>query len=863
MSHIEGDEVHAIQIPNDSDAAELEESSPPGLSSPVSPAADAGSAVDYAHLPPRHVSRPGSSFANNNPEPSTESKQRRKLSIFDVVQMTNMKVNAESLGASSARGQASARPARLTTHASDSQPPLETQGSTSNLQRTITHSGVRTTPRLGLGVSDDPDKPRKPKSANLLKMTHAARAVMNNIKQEKEKDHNRSFDKSVDMDMDVNAAVPDEPTEVKGMWAPNTTFLIGWSYLIMSFAIYNVITVSYRMAFWSDHTVDITPDVISLLCIDSISDICFFVEIYLNFHTGFVDNGSVIFDKQRIREKYMKGWFWLDVVTCIPFDLIQIAYNNIVPSVRAPKILRLFQVLHHWNHVEENSTVSLQFRLLKLLFYTGVISHFAACIKYHVLLQISNVTTSVNDLLSDRPVFGRYLQSLYWAAGSVTGRDDTTAPDSFSDVGFTTAMMLIGVLWFAYIIASLEQFTDTSNSANARFQAKLKYVQQFMHQFNLPLELQDKVKSYYSYLWSSTLRFETEHFLKSLPIALSTDLRLSLNSEVLSRAAIFSDVEAGFLAYVVHHLTPIVTIPQEIIATVGHAGSEMYFIQEGEVEILIGPKLAAIATLRQGDYFGEYCIFVSKVRTSTARSVNYSTLLVLTQTHLLKAMDLFPQSEKLIKQHVADHRARTLQQERNFLGLDANNQQGQGGRAANTKLRKLIHVDTLTLIQTKSKWTISPQDKYYICWNYFNIAFTMWNAIVVPLRFGFMPTTVSPFILTIDYLGDVFLLADIALNFRVRYLEKGAEISDVGLITKRYLHGWFSLHVISSLPLDFLMIPCLSSACAYTTNTSMSACAHNIHVYIVCVRWHGANCSSQSCSAHLSHAFQHFQPHQG
>jgi hypothetical protein len=46
-------------------------------------------------------------------------------------------------------------------------------------------------------------------------------------------------------------------------------------------------------------------------------------DIVLNFRTSFVNkNGQVCYDSRLIALNYMRGWFLLDLLAAIPFDLL-------------------------------------------------------------------------------------------------------------------------------------------------------------------------------------------------------------------------------------------------------------------------------------------------------------------------------------------------------------------------------------------------------------------------------------------------------------------------------------------------------------------------------------------------------------
>lgn len=65
------------------------------------------------------------------------------------------------------------------------------------------------------------------------------------------------------------------------------------------------------------------------LVVDSIVDVIFLVDIVLNFHTTFVGPaGEVISDPKLIRMNYLKTWFVIDLLSCLPYDVIN-AFENV------------------------------------------------------------------------------------------------------------------------------------------------------------------------------------------------------------------------------------------------------------------------------------------------------------------------------------------------------------------------------------------------------------------------------------------------------------------------------------------------------------------------------------------------------
>lgn len=50
---------------------------------------------------------------------------------------------------------------------------------------------------------------------------------------------------------------------------------------------------------------------------------CWFTDIILNFRTTYVSkSGQVVYESRQIALNYIRGWFLLDLLAAIPFDLL-------------------------------------------------------------------------------------------------------------------------------------------------------------------------------------------------------------------------------------------------------------------------------------------------------------------------------------------------------------------------------------------------------------------------------------------------------------------------------------------------------------------------------------------------------------
>tara|TARA_B110000305_G_C19373836_1_gene605888 strand:+ start:104 stop:937 length:834 start_codon:yes stop_codon:yes gene_type:complete len=83
-------------------------------------------------------------------------------------------------------------------------------------------------------------------------------------------------------------------------------------------------------------------------------DCWFFCDILLNFRTGFLKNGTAVMQKKKIVHHYLAGWFIVDLLGTIPFELfvpsdgVNRKTLKLVKYFKIPKLLRVSRVLKYF-----------------------------------------------------------------------------------------------------------------------------------------------------------------------------------------------------------------------------------------------------------------------------------------------------------------------------------------------------------------------------------------------------------------------------------------------------------------------------------------------------------------------------------
>ena len=126
---------------------------------------------------------------------------------------------------------------------------------------------------------------------------------------------------------------------------PDHKFKGLWTSVIIMLLIYTAIFVPVKIAFVNDTAQ-------SLVVLDTIVDVLFFIDIIVNFLSATeTKSGKLITDNKAIAKNYITGWFWLDLVACIPFDLLQedespsSGNNELIRLLRLPRLYRLVRLM--------------------------------------------------------------------------------------------------------------------------------------------------------------------------------------------------------------------------------------------------------------------------------------------------------------------------------------------------------------------------------------------------------------------------------------------------------------------------------------------------------------------------------------
>ncbi|NXE76426.1 CNG3 protein, partial [Cochlearius cochlearius] len=395
--------------------------------------------------------------------------------------------------------------------------------------------------------------------------------------------------------------------------------------------------------------------------IDYVSDAIYIADMFVRTRTGYLEQGLLVKEEQKLREKYKASFqFKLDFLSIIPTDLLYFEFGLNYPELRINRLLRVARMFEFFQRTETRTNYPNIFRISNLVMYIVIIIHWNACVYYSISKAIGfGADTWVYPNTSD-PEFARlirkYVYSLYWSTLTLTTIGETPPPVRDSEYFFVVIDFLVGVLIFATIVGNVGSMISNMNAARAEFQARIDAIKQYMHFRNVSKDMEKRVIKWFDYLWTNKKAVDEREVLKYLPDKLRAEIAINVHLDTLKKVRIFADCEAGLLVELVLKLQPQVYSPGDYICRKGDIGREMYIIKEGKLAVVADDGITQFVVLSDGSYFGEISILNIKGskagnrRTANIRSIGYSDLFCLSKDDLMEALTEYPDAKAMLEE---------------------------------------------------------------------------------------------------------------------------------------------------------------------------------------------------------------------
>ncbi|KAH9529763.1 Potassium voltage-gated channel sub H member 7 [Dermatophagoides farinae] len=446
-----------------------------------------------------------------------------------------------------------------------------------------------------------------------------------------------------------------------------------WDWIILILVIYTAIFTPYSAAFLLNENIANSHDnhhtigsdsygSNSLMVIDLFVDVMFIIDILINFRTTYINKkDELVIHPGKIAIHYLKGWFIIDLVAAIPFDLLLFGSQTdetttLIGLLKTARLLRLVRVARKIDRYSEYGAAV----LILLVAGFALVAHWLACIWYAIgnaerpMLQrkigwldhLANATYQFyNPDGSGGPsIKSRYITSLYFTFSSLTSVGfGNVSPTTNTEKIFCILVMLCGSLMYASIFGNVSAIIQRLYSGTARYHTQLLRVREFIRFHQIPNPLRKRLEEYFQHAWTYSNGIDMNMVLKGFPEFLQADICLHLNRNLLQNCAAFKDASQGCLRAFSMRFKTTHAPPGDTLVHKGDVLVALYFIARGTIEILIDDVV--VQTLGKDDIFGENPLQTPTMGKSKCdvRALTYCDLHKISRSDLLQVLEMYPE----------------------------------------------------------------------------------------------------------------------------------------------------------------------------------------------------------------------------
>lgn len=425
-----------------------------------------------------------------------------------------------------------------------------------------------------------------------------------------------------------------------------------------------------------------TPE--GLIVADIILDFIFVFDTIFHFYRPYIDKdtGRIVTERSQLRYKYVGSpTFFINMMACFPVLKMPLApffdakMNRILSTNF--NVLRMIRVLHFPTQFEElkrylskkdpvNDSV---FRMGVILFFTQLLMCIFGCIYFgwaaatvedvcppsetfeetiinsetwiggdFVITDVMDIDTcefpDKEPACDSCPEGLFFVRSVYFLMQTLftIGYGDSVVPSrSRGEVALACIFMLFGVFGYGLIIANMTSLLSNLDVVRMRFRYEMDRVNKWMDFRSVPAPLRKRIELFFSYLLRSQQGMLDGALLGDLPPQLSKEFA-ELNILYLTSIPFFKPEYRSdqFLSLVSRALIRRIHPPSSYLLYEGEKQREMFIVKKGRIDLFIETVSQPVATLIEGDYFGDYQLLFGTTNQLGARSQDFTEVLVLT-----------------------------------------------------------------------------------------------------------------------------------------------------------------------------------------------------------------------------------------
>lgn len=335
---------------------------------------------------------------------------------------------------------------------------------------------------------------------------------------------------------------------------PKNPVKILWDTLIIFLVFYSVILIPFRLGL----NVQLNPVIDAL---DSIYIPIFFAfDIMFTFNTAYYDSVSEQLVESRIFiiRKYIRGWFIIDLLASIPFDVISgLSVIRVIRLFRLNKMSQTFSELRKMlfendNNTEENSNKHFKRSWFDYGILDMIFVFFQFLFLLHILACMWNFLTLPQSLgdpthnwktefgYQNADITTLYVTAFYYNVITILtiGYGDIF-PTNNTERIYSVFIMIAGVILFSILVSVIEGLMLRYNPRKYAYNDKMNEFKDFLKDTKVSNFVKDKARKAYSFYLESRSSFNEDDIFKDLTPDLKTEFIYNIYYNDIQKIKIF------------------------------------------------------------------------------------------------------------------------------------------------------------------------------------------------------------------------------------------------------------------------------------------------------------------------------------
>ena len=175
------------------------------------------------------------------------------------------------------------------------------------------------------------------------------------------------------------------------LFYPDSKFIKLWHIILCSCVVYNLIALPLLFLNQRFYLSKIILSKFEIL--DMFIDKVFFIDILINFRTGYKDSyNNIILDTTKIKYKYIKSnKFYLDIISSFPFEIFTLNKDKgMINFLKFPRTFHITKVLNQYNKNISYMHSIYAFNLINMIMLFLIFVHWISCFIYYFVFKSLN-----------------------------------------------------------------------------------------------------------------------------------------------------------------------------------------------------------------------------------------------------------------------------------------------------------------------------------------------------------------------------------------------------------------------------------------------------------------------------------------